>query len=136
MGDDAFWAAIADRPDDDLPKLVFADSLDERGDPRGLCLRWVAVQKVRPARDTTGDTPTWDWWSRPPKEPDYYADADEVGSSILPAPLFRRLKGRPTDIWKGYPSYPAALQDLCAAWARCAADGVDPLGGGGGTMTA
>jgi uncharacterized protein (TIGR02996 family) len=29
---DAFLAAIADRPDDDLPRLVFADWLDEHGD--------------------------------------------------------------------------------------------------------
>ncbi len=33
MTDDAaFLAAIADRPDDDLPRLVFADYLDEHGD--------------------------------------------------------------------------------------------------------
>ena len=30
---DAFLAAIADRPDDDLPRLVYADWLDENGDP-------------------------------------------------------------------------------------------------------
>jgi len=29
----AFLAAIADRPDDDLPRLVYADWLDENGDP-------------------------------------------------------------------------------------------------------
>ena len=30
--DDAFLAAIVDRPDDDLPRLVYADYLDETGD--------------------------------------------------------------------------------------------------------
>jgi uncharacterized protein (TIGR02996 family) len=29
----AFLAAVADRPDDDLPRLVYADWLDENGDP-------------------------------------------------------------------------------------------------------
>ncbi len=34
MTDDAaFLAAITDRPDDDLPRLVYADYLDEHGDP-------------------------------------------------------------------------------------------------------
>ena len=41
----AFWAAIAAAPDDDLPKLVFADWLDERGDSAGPCLRWVVAER-------------------------------------------------------------------------------------------
>ena len=126
MGDeDSFWLALAERPDDDLPKRVFADWLDERGDPRAACLRWVVAHHIRPAHDTTEGT--WDWWARPPREPDYYS-AGDVQTSVLPANLFRRLKGRPTDVWKGYPSYQDALSDLCAAWARCSAEGVDPLG--------
>src|SRR3954466_3476753 len=31
--DDAFLRAILDHPDDDLPRLVYADWLDEHGDP-------------------------------------------------------------------------------------------------------
>src|SRR4051812_25885328 len=31
--DDAFLRAIIDNPDDDLPRLVYADWLDEHGDP-------------------------------------------------------------------------------------------------------
>lgn len=37
--DNAFLAAIDDQPDDDLPRLVYADQLDERGDPRGELIR-------------------------------------------------------------------------------------------------
>ena len=122
--DKAFWAAVAERPDDDLPKLVFADWLDERGDPRGACLRWLVERGVKPAYDFTEDT--WDWWSRLPREPDYYK-AEGVRLSVLPANLFRRLKGKPTDVWKGYSSYRTALYDLCRAWAACVAAGVDPL---------
>jgi uncharacterized protein (TIGR02996 family) len=32
--DDAFLQAIIERPDDDAPRLIYADWLDERGDPR------------------------------------------------------------------------------------------------------
>lgn len=40
MSDEAaFLRAIQSRPDDELPRLVFADWLDERGDPRGDFIR-------------------------------------------------------------------------------------------------
>jgi hypothetical protein len=68
---------------------------------------------------------TWDWWSRPPREPDYYGGQD-TAPAILPKELFRRLKGKPTDIWKGYDSYADALQDLLRACADCPAAGLDP----------
>jgi uncharacterized protein (TIGR02996 family) len=122
---DAFLRDIGVRPGDGLPKLIYADWLDEHGDPRGAGLRWVVRGGARPAHDTAEDT--WDWWSRPPREPDYYPDGD-VQPAVLPGNLFRRLKGKPTDIWKGYASYADALRDLLDAWARCAAEGVDPLG--------
>src|SRR5213078_1683780 len=35
----AFLRAIRAAPDDDLPRLVYADYLDERGDPRGEFIR-------------------------------------------------------------------------------------------------
>src|ERR1700722_6836181 len=35
----AFWSAIAEAPDDEVPRLVFADWLEERNDPRGPLLR-------------------------------------------------------------------------------------------------
>jgi uncharacterized protein (TIGR02996 family) len=37
--EDAFLAAILAAPRDDTPRLVFADWLEERGDPRGELLR-------------------------------------------------------------------------------------------------
>src|ERR1700694_4004760 len=37
--DDAFVQAIIDRPDDDAPRLIYADWLEERGDPRGEFIR-------------------------------------------------------------------------------------------------
>ena len=37
--EDAFLQAILERPDDDLPRLVFADWLEEQGNPRGTFIR-------------------------------------------------------------------------------------------------
>jgi uncharacterized protein (TIGR02996 family) len=37
--DEAFIRAIVDNPGDDAPRLIYADWLDERGDPRGEYLR-------------------------------------------------------------------------------------------------
>jgi uncharacterized protein (TIGR02996 family) len=37
--DDAFLQAILENPDDDTPRLIYADWLEERGDPRGEFIR-------------------------------------------------------------------------------------------------
>jgi uncharacterized protein (TIGR02996 family) len=42
MTEDAFLLTIAENPDDDVTRLVNADWLDERGDPRGLIVRTEA----------------------------------------------------------------------------------------------
>jgi uncharacterized protein (TIGR02996 family) len=34
-----FWSAIAEAPEDEVPRLIFADWLEERNDPRGPLLR-------------------------------------------------------------------------------------------------
>jgi uncharacterized protein (TIGR02996 family) len=49
--DAAFLAAIRDRPDDDLLRLVYADYLDERGDPRGEFIRVQTERSTLPADD-------------------------------------------------------------------------------------
>jgi len=119
----AFCNAIFAAIDDPLPKLTLADWLDERGDARGACLRWLVGRGIRPLHDRIENT--WDWWGRPPREPDYYPDQD-AAAAILPKELFCRLKGKPTDIWKGYGSYTDALEDLMQAWAGCVAAGIRP----------
>lgn len=49
--DEAFIRAIVDAPRDDAPRLVYADWLDERGDPRGAYLRaemeWASAAYAR-----------------------------------------------------------------------------------------
>jgi uncharacterized protein (TIGR02996 family) len=45
----AFLRALAEQPDDEASRLVYADWLEERGDPRGEFLRvWCALQGLRP----------------------------------------------------------------------------------------
>jgi uncharacterized protein (TIGR02996 family) len=39
MHDDAFLQIILENPDDDAPRLIYADWLEERGDPRGEFIR-------------------------------------------------------------------------------------------------
>jgi uncharacterized protein (TIGR02996 family) len=121
-----FWAAIADAPHDGLPKLVFVDWLDERRDPRGDCLRWVVAENKRPAFDRH-DTKTWDWWSRTPADPMHYELAQ--CEYVLPLNLFTRLTPSGPGLWKGDPTFIAALRNVCAAWGKCIEDGVDPLAG-------
>lgn len=50
--DEAFIRTIVDRPGDDLPRLVYADWLDERNDPRGTYLR--AELEWAKTKQTTG----------------------------------------------------------------------------------
>jgi len=50
--DEAFIRTIVDSPGDDLPRLVYADWLDERNDPRGAYLR--AELEWAKAKQTTG----------------------------------------------------------------------------------
>ena len=56
-----FLRAIHDRPNDDLPRLIFADWLDERGDWRGPLLRG-------PAGDDREATQAWLRWLGPELE--------------------------------------------------------------------
>ncbi len=46
----AFLQAICESPDDDAPRLIFADWLEERGDPRGAFIRAQCVlERLDPA---------------------------------------------------------------------------------------
>lgn len=49
--DDAFVQAILENPDDDTPRLIYADWLDERGDPRGEFVRIQCYLAAIPADD-------------------------------------------------------------------------------------
>jgi uncharacterized protein (TIGR02996 family) len=51
--DEAFIRAVVDRPGDDTARLVYADWLDERSDPRGAYLCFA---------DTHSGIPLQDYW--------------------------------------------------------------------------
>lgn len=46
-----FVASVLEKPDDDGPKLVFADWLEERNDPRGEALRYVVKSVLKAVRE-------------------------------------------------------------------------------------
>src|SRR5437762_2497871 len=49
MDEDAFLRAVLEHPDDDGPRLVYADWLEERGDPRGAFIRaQVELERLDP----------------------------------------------------------------------------------------
>ncbi len=73
--EEAFLQAIREAPDDDAPRLLYADWLEERGDPRGEFIRVQCARACLPARDPR-DRPlrgrawelleaNWDAWVRP-----------------------------------------------------------------------
>ncbi len=85
---DALMRTVMARPDDRLPKLVFADWLEEAGRdaPRpalAYALRWCAAYRRHPAVSPTGRFPGWhrapkkaDWRRLPPSYlPPHVADA-------------------------------------------------------------
>ncbi|MFO0808814.1 MAG: TIGR02996 domain-containing protein [Gemmataceae bacterium] len=51
MDEAAFLRLIASAPDDDAPRLIYADWLDERGDPRGAFIRAQCALARLPAND-------------------------------------------------------------------------------------
>lgn len=74
--EDAFQSALDSNPDDATTRLVFADWLDERGDPRASgyralgrygrspCIDWAppGMLRDRVKHPTTSET-CWGWWS-------------------------------------------------------------------------
>src|SRR5262245_55720746 len=53
--DDAFLQAVLDRPDDDAPRLVYADWLEEHGDPDRAEFIRVQIEQARlPQGDRRG----------------------------------------------------------------------------------
>src|SRR5947209_4054416 len=54
--EEAFLRAVLENPDDDAPRLIFADWLEERGDPRGPFIRLqCALERLGPADPARAD---------------------------------------------------------------------------------
>src|SRR5258707_731391 len=86
--DDAFLQAIIDRPDDDAPRLIYADWLDERGDPRG---EFIRVQCALAGMDEY-DPRRWDLMARERELLSRYAP-EWLGATIATLPGWRFRRG-------------------------------------------
>lgn len=79
--EDDFHATLDANPDDWQTRLVFADFLADRDDPRAEGYRAIAVQRRCPQRigRPTGDA---HWW---------YCGSDSAADNIIPRDWFERL---------------------------------------------
>lgn len=62
--EDDFWNAIEADRQDRLTFAVFADWLDDRGDPRGPVVRMLGVRGRRPCQVGEGETATFRWFDQ------------------------------------------------------------------------
>jgi uncharacterized protein (TIGR02996 family) len=130
-----FILAVAARPQDPLPKLMFADWLLDEGDPAAAVMRWCGERNKYPR--PVGRFHGWNSHRWP-------SQGEDLAGPVLPWALFSRIDGRQA-AWSdvrhsietrpiGYSSYRclATIADcfnaLLAAARRCAVDGVDPMG--------
>jgi uncharacterized protein (TIGR02996 family) len=94
--EEPFIRAIVDSPGDETPRLVYADWLEERGDPRGAYLRaehaWARSRKPSPLKKVRRFAKPLDavWLARVSRPP--------VGV-CLEHPLFRRAKKLTTELY-------------------------------------
>jgi uncharacterized protein (TIGR02996 family) len=104
----AFMRAILAAPDDDLPRLVYADWLDERGDPRGEFIRvQLAIAGLADEpRSSTGLETGWPK-VRDPRDARRFADLRAREEHLLhdhawtwSAPL--RSGGSGARFWRGF----------------------------------
>ncbi len=60
-----FLAEIEKAPEDMVPRLVFADWLDDNGRPiEAIAWRWLAEHEKRPTvHRSTVDSPAFNWWA-------------------------------------------------------------------------
>jgi|GEM_PF-4915962 len=84
--EDDFHRLIDKKPDDWHTRLVFADWLEDRGDPRSGGYRAIALQKRRPLQGRHRDTDTW-WWHRSnsAKVEDFHNHIPQDWFALLPA---------------------------------------------------
>jgi uncharacterized protein (TIGR02996 family) len=113
----AFWTDIAEHPDDDSLRLIFADWLTEQGrELESEALRWLVREGKRPylCRSGASEDFCWDWKLNPLSR--------EFQRAALNESLFHSLDGGRfghPDMSRNYCEYPtrlAAEQALVQAW--------------------
>jgi hypothetical protein len=87
-------------------RLVYADWLEERGDPRAAHQRWMARERKLPRFSGS----SWDWWG--------YGDRPDCTPEDLPLEIWRRLPGQSEKdfrLCKVYPTRASAENALFKA---------------------
>jgi hypothetical protein len=90
-------------------RLVYADWLEERGEPMAQVQRWLVRERKFP-RYAGPVQDTWDWWT--------YGDEADSKPEDLPRDVWKRLPGAPAGIppdYKEYVSRRAAERSLLKA---------------------
>ena len=96
--DEAFLRAVAAAPADEAPRLVYADWLDERGDPRGEYIRLQSeIGRTAPHTDRYATLRTRLKALRGNVDP---AWAEAMGYRPRHRPLFTVLPERRADRWR------------------------------------
>lgn len=116
--EDAFLADILEHPEEDAPRLIFADWLEDNGRAeRATVLRWCVANGRWPEHMPGKFSKPWQWWHRCVLD---RADGQKFASSraVLPPELMGPMEaGR---CWAA-DSLAGALDLLGAALARLAA---------------
>lgn len=109
----AFQAGLDEKPDNHDLRLVFADWLEDQGDPRAPGYRWMGLRQKHPqyfVHPNGQYPPDWNWRS------------DHLQSTLHASvpELFQHIQGhqRSTSVWKEYATRQAAEDALALAIAE------------------
>jgi uncharacterized protein (TIGR02996 family) len=116
----SFLAAIAEAPDDARRWLVFADWLEEHGDPDlAYAYRWCAHFGRRPGRRANPRArKPWAWFRPLLFHPDDSADAAANPRAVLDRLAFRAVAGPDAGESVYYVTFAAALEALALGLRR------------------
>ncbi len=90
----AFLAAIAANPDDDTPRLIFADWLDEHGEPERAEFVRCQIELAKPMPQVLA----YKGWQSPTDTTSPYATCDDPKEAVRRAELRRRER----DLWTNH----------------------------------
>jgi uncharacterized protein (TIGR02996 family) len=127
--EDAFLEDIRARPEDRTPKLIFADWLEEHGQPDlAYAYRWMASRGYRPGQRLRRlARKPWAWWNEHTLEgpegvdPADRPDIERCPHAVLPVLVFRAIGG---ELRSGphayYSTYAECVRGLAGAlkWLR------------------
>jgi uncharacterized protein (TIGR02996 family) len=120
--EDDFQRMLDGNPGDHLTRLVFADWLEEQGDPRAAGYRALATRRKRPAQCTNGPdeawiyggTHNWTWYS---SDPNAYGDPGHE-NHLSAAHIDRFTSGRRGSNSTDFGSRQEAEDAAALAWAE------------------